>query len=177
MLNSYLGVLLPLLILGGLAAILMHWLGGNARRSGPPAPVAKPLMTQRERAILVQIERILPAYRIHAQVAMGALLMAPSGPGRRHAHSDRNAFAQKIIDFVVEDPATGLIVALIEVDDRSHASGKDRARDAMTGAAGYRTLRIPAGTRPTFTDVLQIVGILRHAEPADRQSGAAIPRI
>lgn len=173
MLTSYLVSWLPLLILGGLAAILMQWLGVNAGRSAPPAPVAKPLMAA---AMLAQIERILPAYRIHAQVAMGAILMAPSRPRRCPVHSDRNAFAQKVIDFVVEDSATGRVVALIEVDGRSHASDKDRARDAMTGAAGYRTLRIPAGTKLTFNDVPQIVGILRHAEPADGSRSVARPR-
>ncbi|WP_254515851.1 DUF2726 domain-containing protein [Novosphingobium sp. G106] len=116
--------------------------------------------------MLSQLERILPAYRIHAQVAMGALLKAPAIPGRRPLPSDRNAFAQKIIDFVVEDPATGQVVALLEVDGRSQDPVKDRARDAMTATAGYLTLRIPAGTRPTFDDVVQIAGILRVDHPS-----------
>lgn len=172
---SHLSGLIPVLIVIGLAVFLLRLLSEAAGPSRSPAPVAKPFMTQRERAMLSQIERILPAYRIHAQVAMGAILKAPSHPGRRPMHSDRNAFAQKIIDFVIEDPSSCRIVALIEVDDRSHTSDKDRARDAMTSGAGYRTLRIPAGTRPTFDEVLQVVGILRHAEPAAEHMGSQIP--
>lgn len=167
---------MPLLVLGGLAAILLHWPGGSSASSGRPLPVARPFMTQRERAMLIQIERILPTYRVHAQVAMGALLKAPTRSGGRIAHSDRNAFAQKIVDFVVEDPNSGQVVALIEVDDRSHDPTKDRARDAMTGAAGYRTLRIPAGARPTFDEVLQVVGILRVAELGAKADSKSTPR-
>lgn len=174
LLSSYLGSALPLIVLGGVTAILVAWLKGSTEGSGPPAPVARPLMTQRERAVLAQLERILPAYRIHAQVAMGALLKVPARPGRRSHHSDRNAFAQKIIDFVVEDPATGRVVALIEVDDRSHDPSKDRTRDAMTGAAGYRTLRIPASARPTFDEVLKVIGILRDDETSPGPTGSRI---
>ena len=74
-------------------------------------------------------------YRFHAQVAMGALL---------------------------KDPTTGRVVALIEVDDGSHNAARDRIRDTMTGAAGYRPFRIPASVRPTIPAVLRIVHPLRE---------------
>src|SRR3546814_3545914 len=77
-------------------------------------------------------------YRFHAQVAMGALLKAPARPGQRSSPADRNAFSQKIVDFVVQDPTTGKIVAPIEVDDWSHSAARNRIRDAMTAGAGYR---------------------------------------
>ncbi|WJM30032.1 DUF2726 domain-containing protein (plasmid) [Novosphingobium resinovorum] len=82
--------------------------------------------------MLIALERALPHCRIHAQVAMGALLKAPTNPLRKSRHSDRNAFSQKIVDFVAQDRATGAILALIEVDDYSHNAARDRARDAMT---------------------------------------------
>ena len=53
------------------------------------------------------LEQLLPMYRLHAQVAMGALLKVPRVRGRRTTPADRNAFSQKIVDFVVEDPTTG----------------------------------------------------------------------
>jgi len=172
MLASHLGTLLPLIFIGAVAAVILHQFMGSVGLSGAPAPVAKPLMTQREREMLVQIERILPEYRIHAQVAMGAILKAPFGRGRRPNHADRNAFSQKIVDFVVEDRATGRVVALIEVDDRSHNAERDRARDAMTAGAGYRTLRVPSGARPKYDDVLQVVGVLRDAANLTETAGS-----
>lgn len=57
----------------------------------------------------------------------------------------RNSYSQKIVDYVLEDRATGTVIALIELDDRSHNSSKDGRRDALTQAAGYRTVRLPAG--------------------------------
>ncbi|WP_230463514.1 DUF2726 domain-containing protein [Sphingobium sp. Cam5-1] len=132
--------------------------GGSIRL----APVAKPFMTGREEAMLIVLEEIFPMYRFHAQVAMGALLKAPASIGRRATSADRNAFSQKIVDFVVQDPTTGRVVALIEVDDGSHNAARDRIRDTMTGAAGYRPFRIPASVRPTIPAVLRIVHPLRE---------------
>lgn len=142
--------------------VILALLGGAAGLSGPPPPVAKPFMTRREEAMLVVLEEIFPMYRFHAQVAMGALLKVPARMGHRVTPADRNAFSQKIVDFVVHDPTTGRVVALIEVDDGSHNAARDRIRDAMTDGAGYRTFRIPASARPTISAVLRIVGPLRE---------------
>ncbi|WP_368040040.1 DUF2726 domain-containing protein [Sphingomonas bacterium] len=135
-------------------------LQGAGLRLGPPRPVAKRFLTKREQAMLATLERVLPQCRIHAQVAMGALLTAPDSPFRRRRLSDRNAFSQKIVDFVAQDRTNGAIVALIEVDDWSHVLSRDMARDAMTFRAGYQTVRIPAHARPTFADVRAAVAVL-----------------
>ena len=63
-----------------------------------------------------------------------------------------NTFSQKIVDFVIEDRASGAILALVELDDRSHNAFRDRLRDAMTASAGYRTIRLPGG-RLTTADI------------------------
>lgn len=128
------------------------------------APVAKPLMTAREEAVMAALEILLPAHRIHAQVAMGALLMPPRKTARRKRHVARNAFSQKIVDFVVQDRTTGKVVALIEVDDRSHNVARDKKRDAMTDGAGYRTVRIPASAAASVADVMPFVAPLREPD-------------
>ncbi len=97
---------------------------------------------------------------------MGALLDAPRVLGRRRHISDRNAFSQKIVDFVVQDRASGRILALIEIDDHTHVPAHDRARDAMTSAAGYRTIRISALTRPHHDAVRSAVAVLLPASRA-----------
>ena len=120
----------------------------------------------------VMLERIVPRCRIHAQVAMGALLAAPDSPFRRRRLSDRNAFLQKIVDFVAQDRASGAIVALIEVDDWSHLLSRDMARDVMTGRAGYLTVRIPSHARPTVADVRAAVAVLLLSPAPADWSGA-----
>jgi very-short-patch-repair endonuclease len=134
---------------------------GAGNLFGQPRPIAKRFLTARETAMLTTLERALPHCRIHAQVAMGALLQVPNNPLRKRRLSDRNAFSQKIVDFVAQDRATGAILALIEVDDRSHHADRDRVRDEMTGYAGYRTVRIPGRVQPNYHDVVAIVGHLR----------------
>ena len=83
------------------------------------------------------MERVLPDHRIHAQVAMGALLRAPLQPGRRSHPADRNRFSQKIVDFVIQHRDSGAVIALVEIEDHLHVTRRDQARDAMTGGAGY----------------------------------------
>ncbi len=127
------GKSLALLILVFAAVMILQGL----TRSAKPAmrglkPVARRFMTPRELAVLDILERCLPQYRFHAQVSMGALLNAAPNPLRRRMPSDRNAFAQKIVDFVAQDRTTGAIVALIEVDDATHNAERDCARDEMT---------------------------------------------
>src|SRR3546814_1897540 len=95
--------IIPMLILVGAVAILFAALSGALGLSGSPAPVAKPLMTRREEAMLVVLEELFPMYRFHAQVAMGALLKAPARPGQRSSPAARNAFPQKLVAFVVQE--------------------------------------------------------------------------
>jgi very-short-patch-repair endonuclease len=76
---------------------------------------------------------------------MGALLQPARGTSKQNYLSVRNRFSQKMVDFVAEDRASGAILALIELDDRSHNPIKDIMRDRMTASAGYRTIRLPSG--------------------------------
>lgn len=158
--NQITGSPVALLVFIVCALALLSLLKNTLGLGGPPAPVAKRFLTDRELAMLVAIERILPAHRVHAQVAMGALLQVPRRIGRKVSHADRNSFSQKIVDFVVQDRMSGAIVALIEVDDYSH----NAFRDAMTARAGYTTIRIPGRTKPTLSNVRQALAPLLHPE-------------
>jgi hypothetical protein len=114
---------------------------------------ARPLMTPREREVIKVIEEALPHCRVHAQVAMGALIDCKKDVPRNQRRAVRNRFDRKVIDFVVEDRSNGNVLALIELDDRTHNAAKDRGRDAITAAAGLRTIRLPAGERPDFANI------------------------
>jgi hypothetical protein len=178
--NHLAGSPVAILIFMVCAVALLSLLKNTLGLGGPPAPVSKRFLTDRELAMLAAIERILPAHRIHAQVAMGALLQVPRRLGRRPSYADRNSFSQKIVDFVVQDRNSGAIVALIEVDDYSHNAAHDAKRDAMTARAGYTTIRIPGRTKPTLANVRQALAPLLHPEGsvgaisiADRQASHA----
>ena len=110
-----------------------------------PQVMAKPLLTAREREALLELERTFPQFRIYPQVAMGALVQVKKGLSRSAGAAMRNRFDRKIVDFVLEDRNTGEVFALVELDDRTHDAAKDRRRDALTLAAGYRTFRLPPG--------------------------------
>lgn len=131
-----------------------------------PAPqfVPKRFLTDNEARVLRFLETALPGHRIMAQVAMGALLDAGETDKTR-AHATRNRFAQKMVDFVIVARDTTEVIALIELDDRTHRPAKDVMRDAMTAAAGYRTIRIPSRPRPTAASVRAAVAYL-NASPS-----------
>jgi hypothetical protein len=112
----------------------------------------KTFLTKRELVALPMVEAALPGCRIHAQVSMGALIQPDSSRKGREYWRVRGYYAQKIVDFVAQDRSTGQVIALIELDDRSHSYERDSRRDAMTAAAGYITIRLGAG-RPTYLSV------------------------
>lgn len=45
------------------------------------------------------------------------------------------------------------MLALVELDDRSHDRRADRARDRLTARAGYRRIRLPASEYPIRSNV------------------------
>lgn len=137
------------LVLGVIAAL--------KGRNGPKQPdfVAKPFLTPNELEFLQRLEAALPEMRIHAQVAMGALL-APAvrrGEDASKHSSARNRFAQKICDYVIQRRDTGKVAAIVELDDRTHRADKDAARDSMTDQAGYRTIRWQSKNKPSREEI------------------------
>ena len=111
-----------------------------------PRVVARPLMTQAELRFLHVLTEALPGYFIACQVSMGALLRPDARLQGRDWWATYGRFSQKIVDFVVIDRGTGSVVVVIELDDRSHNTAKDEARDAMLFHAGYNVVRF--GNRP-----------------------------
>ncbi len=77
-------------------------------------------MTSAELKLFSVIEAAVPEYRVFGQVAMGALLKVRGGLDGADAMSVRGRFAQKIVNFVIFDPRSGEVVAIVELDDASH---------------------------------------------------------
>jgi hypothetical protein len=117
---------------------------------------AKALLTANELEFLGRLERAVPEYRFHAQVAMGALLVpAVSAKDAKAYYRARGMFWQKIIDFLAQSRADGSIVAVIELDDRTHDPEKDGKRDAMLASAGFRVVRWRSKDKPDAAAIRQ----------------------
>jgi hypothetical protein len=118
-----------LVVLAGCAMVVV-------RSSAKKLPVVpRRLMSPREREAIGMIEAAVPHCRVHAQVSMGALLDCRKGLENKRRVAIRNRFDRKVIDFVLEEKSSGDVLALVELDDRTHKAEKDRARDAITRAA------------------------------------------
>ncbi len=144
-----------LLLWGGLAllALFALVLALGLRRRAPQFRVVKrALLTENEKEFLERLEAAFPGHRIMVQVCMGALMAPAVRGGSADYLSIRGRFAQKIVDYVVLDDALE-VVALIELDDRTHRQEKDALRDAMTAAAGYVTLRYHSRQKPAPEEI------------------------
>lgn len=120
--------------------------------------VKKQLLTPNEKEFLGRVRQAASAYGmdVHYQVAMGALIdlsgiTAESHPGAYW--SARSTFDKKIVDYVLVKKGSGEVVALVELDDKMHDREKDAARDKMTAAAGYKTLRYESTAKPTVDEL------------------------
>ncbi|MDC7700373.1 DUF2726 domain-containing protein [Vogesella indigofera] len=105
---------------------------------------SKPPLTAREASCYWSLAKNLNGhYIVLPQVAFSAFLFVSGGDSK----SDFRRFAtmrQKVADFLIVRNDFS-IVALIELDDRSHENKKeaDRQRDAVIKEAGIRVFRIP----------------------------------
>jgi hypothetical protein len=112
---------------------------------------AKKLMTDNEFEFFKRLVQALPEYYVFPQVAMNAVLQA-NGNDRKENYGIRNTFSQKVIDYVIYNQQ-GKIVAIIELDDKTHNKEKDEKRDAMLHQAGYKTVRFQSKNKPNTEDI------------------------
>jgi len=146
-----LGLIWVVLLVIVLAAVVLGLVAkAKSRPSTSGQFKAKVFMTPNELEFLGRLEAAVPELRFHCQVSMGALL-DPATARRENAgahKSARNMFGQKIVDFVAQRRSTGEVVAVIELDDRTHHSEKDERRDAMLRQASYNVIRWQSKEKP-----------------------------
>jgi len=147
---------LAVLVVAGVIglALLKSKIDANRNDDATGKFKAKRLFTPNELEFIGRLEAAAPGLRFHGQVSMGAIL-DPAVPSsdRKAFMSIRGMFAQKIVDFVAQDRATGEIIAIIELDDRTHSSGKDEKRDFMLSGAGYRIIRWNSKNKPSIDSI------------------------
>jgi len=129
----------------GLGSIKRKGSATDAERTG--AYRRKKLMTENELEFFGRLVAALPSHYVFPQVAMSALIESAS-TDKKTAHGDRLRIAQQRADYVVCSKE-GEIVAVVELDDRTHSQAKDQLRDARLEQAGLRTVRFQSRSKPT----------------------------
>jgi Protein of unknown function (DUF2726) len=120
----------------------------------------KALLTSNETEFFQRLQRALPSYHVFPQVSFAALLTDDGKLSAKARWSVRAQFDRKIADFVICERGSLHVVALIELDDRTHSASADRKRDAITNAAGYRTIRFQSKQKPSEAE---IAALFQHA--------------
>ena len=117
---------------------------------------AKPLMTPNEIEFFHRLRQALPSRYVFPQVSFSAFMTDDGKLTGKARWSVRAKFDRKIADFLICDAALN-ILAIIELDDRTHEAAADRQRDAITAAAGYRTLRFQARNKPSVAELAALL--------------------
>jgi hypothetical protein len=117
---------------------------------------SKPILTANEKEFFYRLQRALPTYHVFPQVAFSALITLDPQLGGKHQFSIRRRYGWKIADFVICKPDTFAVLAIVELDDRTHNASADRKRDALMRAAGYQTLRFQSKHKPTVTEITDL---------------------
>ena len=113
------------------------------------------IMSDNEEEFFGRLVVALPDHYIFPQVAMSALLDAASSDKKR-AHSDRMSIAQQRVDYVVCTRRCE-VVAVVELDDKTHSRAKDEMRDARLQQAGIRTVRVQARDKPKIEAIRAMI--------------------
>lgn len=125
-------------------------------------------MTENEEEFFGRLVVALPDHYIFPQVAMSALLESTSSD-KKTAHSDRLRIAQQRVDYLVCTRRCE-VVAVVELDDRTHARAKDELRDARVEQAGIRTVRFQSRNKPKVEAIrAMILGV--SVSEADKAAG------
>lgn len=132
------------------------------------------LMTDNEQEFFGRLVVALPDYYIFTQVAMSALLDTASSD-KRTAYGDRLRIAQQRVDYVVCTKSCE-VVAVVELDDKTHSRAKDQLRDARLEQTGIRTVRFQARQKPKVEAIRAMIlgSAMTEASKAPNESARQV---
>jgi hypothetical protein len=113
---------------------------------------SKPLLSANEKEFFIRLSQALPACHVLTQVALGALLQPNVRNNNKEYYRARGVFSQKIADYVICNGNMD-VLAVVELDDRTHRNDKDAKRDAMLVQAGYKVIRWDSKNKPTAEQI------------------------
>lgn len=139
-------LLFPVIVIF-LLVVIVALLGAAKSRRMQGNYVARKLLTENEREFFGRLVCAMPDHYIFPQVAMSALLES-SSRDKRQAYSDHLRIAQHRVDYVICNSQCD-VIAVVELDDRTHSRSKDELRDQRLSQAGVRTVRFHSRNKPT----------------------------
>jgi hypothetical protein len=129
---------------GGLLLVLMLVLVLRSRR---PRYRRQPVMTANEREFYGRLAAACPDCQIWPQVPILALVRPDAKTGTRAFWLAFRAVSNTRVDWVIARDME--VLAIVELDDRSHDPRKDARRDQVLRSCGYRVVRFSSHRRPT----------------------------
>ena len=129
---------------GGLLLVLMLVLVLRSRR---PRYRRQPVMTANEREFYGRLADACPDCQIWPQVPILALVRPDAKTGTRAFWLAFRAVSNTRVDWVIARDME--VLAIVELDDRSHDPRKDARRDQVLKSCGYRVVRFSSHRRPT----------------------------
>ncbi|MBY0241735.1 MAG: DUF2726 domain-containing protein [Burkholderiaceae bacterium] len=128
------------------------------------------VMTPNEVEFFGRITRALPGMHVCPQVAMHALI-EPTSTNSKARLVDFRRISQKVVDYTIFD-SQWEVIAIIELDDRTHLVSRDVIRDGFTSAAGIRTLRYQSRSKPAESQIAADISAIRAVAAAPAPRGA-----
>ena len=141
--------LAALVVAAVVAALLKRPSKGRTQLTAKSPLHARPIMSLNEQEAYRRLRAALPDLFVFPQISLGGFI-DPTHPRHRFL---RNHYDRLTADFVICDAATRPL-AIVEIDDRSHAHPRAQSRDARKNsaceAARLPILRWPATPLPTI---------------------------
>jgi len=160
-------IVTPLIVLALLAAfgVFLRVLGPrrNAQGIGPAYEAVSALLTPAERSFFGVLRQALGGdYLIFAKVRLADIVQPISNSSRGAKQSAFNRIVSKHVDFVLCDSARISVVAVIELDDRTHERLETKRRDWLVDSAladaGIPVLRVAAQQSYSPEQIRELVG-------------------
>ena len=141
---------------------------------------SRSIMTDNEQEFFLRLSVALPDFYIFPQVSFSAFLEPANYSSESKKMSIRGTYSQKYADYVVTNKAFE-VIAIVELDDRTHNEQKDRARDKMLNQAGSRVIRWQSNNKPSSEIIAQRFALLQTAKNVElsipTQSEPSISRL
>lgn len=113
------------------------------------------VMTANEREFYQRLLIALPDCEIWPQVPLLALVRPDAREGSRTFWVAFKQISNARVDWVIARNME--VIAVIELDDRSHDAKRDAKRDQILKSCGYRVLRFQSNKRPNHEQIYEAV--------------------
>ncbi len=168
-------------LIASIGLVLTFLLAADALRSArsrlpkKPPVTAKALLSGVEQVLYGRLVRAFPGHVVLAQVALSQLLEVDRAHAVGSPQAIANRFRQLVADFVICAPDFS-VVAVVELDDRTHRRGaqreRDQRKDGFLRAAGVKVIRVPVSDLPTEAALRALVAVL----PASSSTSSLVRR-